>query len=452
MLQTDTTRRQAIATTIAGLVSVTVSPGQTPGIPSSPSPKKSAKIADPSISLAPDAITGPMIGHTSDRETILWIRPAKPGIVTLSIRPALGGSETLRTGEALAENDLCVAIRVENLSPSTEYTYSFSQSGTRLGGGTFRTWPAKGSPAKVTLALGSCALTESSAVWSLMEQSGCEAILLMGDTPYIDSYELEKVRRHHREFLHIPELKPLIAKLPVWGTWDDHDFGLNSHLGNADPTGKKSTRKAFVEYRALANHGENDAGIYTTFRAGSIQVWLLDPRWFSMTEKSPVDGSLPTCFGAAQWKWLLAGLKGSDASFKLLAMGEIWQDKGNRETDDMGTFPHEREALFDFIKKEKISGVMLFGGDIHCSRHLCTKGRVGYDIHEFVSSPIHDRVIPSLNIPHPDLVWGQPVPRTFLRVTADDTATPATLVATFLSVDGTKLHEVALTSDQLRSS
>jgi phosphodiesterase/alkaline phosphatase D-like protein len=244
----------------------------------------------------------------------------------------------------------------------------------------------------------------------------------------------------------------MLARMPIWGTWDDHDFGLNSHLGNSNPEGKKSTRKAFVEYRALANHGENGAGVYTSFRVGSLEVWLLDPRWFSMTEKSPVDASLPSCFGAAQWAWILAGLKASTAKFKLLAMGEVWQDKMNKETDDMGTFPHEREALFDFIKREKISGVMLFGGDIHCSRHLCSKARVGYDLHEFVSSPIHDRIIPSLNVPHPDLVWGKPEPRAFLRIAADDTVQPATLTATFINVAGETIHEVQLTSTQLSPS
>ncbi len=437
------TRRQVITAGVATIVATAMSQGQEPAIP--PAPKKKGRAELP---IPRDAVTGPMVGHTSDSETHLWIRPAKPGSVSLIVT-AKNGPEKRFTAEALEASDLCVAIRVPGLAPATDYTFRFEQNDVPIGSGRFRTWAAPGTPSKVTLALGSCAYNEASPVWSRMQQSGCDGLLLMGDTPYIDSYDLTNVRRRHREFLHIPELKPLLAQVPVWGTWDDHDFGLNSHLGNSHLKGKEETRKGFVEYRALSNHGENGAGVYTRFRAGPLEVWLLDPRWFSMTEKSPVNPELPSCFGAAQWKWLLASLKASTAPFKLLAMGEVWQDKENHESDDMGTFLHEREALFDFIRAEKISGVTLFGGDIHVSRHLCTKGRAGYDLHEFVCSPLHSSTIPSLNIPHPDLVWGHPEPRTFLRITADDTVRPARLVATYINAAGEVLHEVKLTSAQL---
>jgi alkaline phosphatase D len=450
MLNSHPTRRQVIAASLAALLapSMGAEPSPDPKPKAKPKPKK----GKPNIPLEPDAITGPMVGHTSDTETHLWIRPAKAGTVTAIVASASGGAEKRLTAQADAEHDFCVSIRVPDLRPATAYAYRFEQDGKALGEGRFRTWAANDQPSKVTLALGSCALTESSPVWTRMRQSGCEAILLMGDTPYIDNYKLETVRRHQREFLHIPELKPLLAQMPVWGTWDDHDFGLNSHHGNSDLKGKQATRKAFVEYRALANHGEKDEGIYTSFRAGPIEVLLLDPRWFSMTEKSPVDSEKPSCFGAMQWDWIKRTLKASTAPFKLLAMGEIWQDKENKETDDMGTFPYEREALFDFLHAEKISGVFLFGGDIHCSRHLCTKGRAGYDVHEFVSSPIHEGIIPSLNVPLPDLVWGEPIPQTFLRVVADSTVTPAKLTATFLQADDRTLHEVKLTAADLTAA
>ena len=49
--------------------------------------------------------------------------------------------------------------------------------------------------------------------------------------------------------------------------------------------------------------------------------------------------------------------------------------------------------------ENKIGGVVLVGGDIHVSRHLeyPMKERMGYDLHQFSISPLHDRVIPSLN-------------------------------------------------------
>ena len=405
----------------------------------------------PHIEVPAGAVTGPMVGHTTDTESLLWIRPAVPGVVSLTVKPE-AGPEIRVTGEAVESRDLCLALRVGGLKPGTRYSYTFEQGGAEIGEGSFRTWLSPAAPARVTLAMGSCALNEPSAVWTRMKDSGCEGILLMGDTPYIDSYDLATIRLRHRELLHIPELRPLIATLPVWGTWDDHDFGLNAHLGDSNPEGKQRTRQGFTEYRALDSFGSGEAGVYTKFRTGPLEVWLLDPRWFSRTEKSPVDPTLPSCFGAAQWEWLLRTLRESTAPFKLLAMGEVWKDKENKERDDLGTFPHEREALFDFIRREKIGGVMLFGGDIHCSRHLCTPGRLGYDLHDFVSSPIHDSTIPSLNVPHPDLIWGKPEPRTFLRIVADSTITPAAFTATWLNAAGSVLHEVKLDAAKLTSA
>jgi len=106
-------------------------------------------------------------------------------------------------------------------------------------------------------------------------------------------------------------------KIPLWGTWDDHDFGGNDTDGNVKD--KETIRKVFREYRAHHQFGENDQGIYTRFRRGPVEVFLLDARYFAQTEPSPVDPNKTTCLGRQQWNWLLKGLQQSDAPFKLIA-------------------------------------------------------------------------------------------------------------------------------------
>ena len=63
---------------------------------------------------------------------------------------------------------------------------------------------------------------------------------------------------------------------------------------------------------------------------------------------------------------------------------------------------------------------------------------------------MHAGTIPSLNVPHPNLVWGKPVPNVFLRVVADDRTEPAPLVATWMKMDGRAINEVRLESTQLQ--
>jgi alkaline phosphatase D len=296
--------------------------------------------------------------------------------------------------------------------------------------------------------MGSCASSSKFFdVWTQIAAKNIDALMLLGDTPYIDSTKLSVNRSRHREFLSIPTLAELGASTPVWGTWDDHDFGGNDTDGKV--ANKETLRQVFTEYRAQKQFGDGEHGVYTKFRRGPVEAFMLDPRYFSQTEPSPVDQRKPTCLGRTQWQWLLDGLKHSTAPFKLLATEMIWDDKKNGEKDDWETYAHEREALFDFIGENQIRGVVLIGGDIHVSRHLKypMKERMGCDLHQFIISPLHDRVIPSLNVPHPHLQWGEPLKNMFLTVTADTTGDQPTLDADWIDRTGKVHRHVQITND-----
>ena len=132
----------------------------------------------------------------------------------------------------------------------------------------------------------------------------------------------------------------------------------------------------------------------------------------------------------------------------------IWDDKKNSESDDWGTYTHERTALFDFLGKHRISGVLLIGGDIHCSRLLRykTEQQVGYPLHQLIVSPIHNSTIPSLNVAHPDLIKGAAVPHVWLRLEVDSTQEPATLHAQWVQMNGRKMWDLKLSEKDLRTT
>ncbi|MBK8980248.1 MAG: alkaline phosphatase D family protein [Planctomycetes bacterium] len=403
--------------------------------------------------MAGEAPVGPMVGHVDDTTAFVWYRPDHDGDLQLAMWPAVasGGEPIVRRGRAEEVHDRCLSWRVDGLVPDTEYRYAIRNAdGSPLvdtAACRFRTAAPSEQPARVALAFGSCAHTEPNAIWTRMRDEGCEGVVLLGDTPYIDSTDLAKQRLEHRRFLQIPELAALVSGTPVWATWDDHDFGQNDSDGRLP--GKEGSRQAFVEYRALPSFGEDGQGIYTSFRRGPLEVFLLDARWFARTGPSPVATDLPTLLGPRQWDWIRRGLQQSTATFKVLATGMIWDDKQNSESDDWQTYAHERDALFDFVAAQKIPGVVLVGGDVHVSRALRYERRVGYDLWQFVSSPMHDSVIESLNVPHPSLVHSAAEKRVFLRLCADSTRDPATLVATWIRADGALVFEVRLDAREL---
>ena len=398
---------------------------------------------------------GPMVGHVSTDSAILWYRPPTTGSFTLIARESDDAAELRVEGSATAENDRCVTWKLDGLKPATRYQYSIHSDSKPLVAGkeyNFETAPEDGLETRVCLAFGSCAFSRPLPLWTQIEKHGAQGLVLLGDTPYIDSRKLATARRKHREFLAVPQLAAAVRHLPVWGTWDDHDFGANDSDGRLK--GKEHSRRAFVEYRANESFGELDQGIYTKFRYGPVEVFLLDTRWFARTEPSPVDPGKPTLLGRRQWEWLLAALKESTAPFKVIACGMIWDDKKNSESDDWGTYTHERTALFDFLGKSRISGVVLIGGDIHCSRLLRykTEKQVGYPLHQMIVSPIHDSTIPSLNVAHPDLIQGAAIPHVWLRLDVDSTKQPATLHAEWVQMNGRKMWDLKLTTDQLRKA
>jgi alkaline phosphatase D len=390
-------------------------------------------------------VLGPFVGHVDEASARIWLRTAEAGEVTLTLRDDAGNNVFTASKTAVPDNDLCLTWTIPDLAAGRSYQAGFTlhaQPDAELPAASFQTPAPPDVPARVVLGFGSCASESFPGVWQRMAAEGVEVVILGGDTPYIDSSDLAKNRARHRTFLGQEGFLDLVRSRPFLDTWDDHDFGGNDSDGAS--VDRDAIRRAFVEYRALASFGEDNQGIYTSFRRGPVEVFLLDARYFSQAEPSPVDPAKPTLLGRRQWQWLQRSLLASTAPFKVLMTGLVWHDKPNKEKDDWETYAHEREALFRFIGEQSISGVVLLSGDVHVSLRLehPTQATAGYPLPEYVVSPLHDHLIPKL-VPtgNPALQWSAVEPNVFLRMEADSTGELPTLKSTWIRMDGTRLHE-----------
>ena len=404
------------------------------------------------------AQTGPMVGTVKTTEAHFLYRPGaveKP--LRLSVLDA--NQQVVATSNANSddENDYVAKFHVTGLTAATAYTYKVEdvsgESPVQLAGPAdglrFKTRMTTGTKGVITAAFVSCANNTSEPVWERIGTLNPDQVILGGDTPYVDVVDLATSRQKHRAFLETPFMSTLIRGTSAVGTWDDHDFGLNGGNGVNTADRRGNTRRAFVEYRAHDQFGTGSEGVFHKIDLGAMEIFLLDPRWWSQTAASPVDPAKKTCFGQEQWTWIQQALESSKAPFKILTMGEVWEDKKNGESDDQFTYWYERDALYDFIRSKSIPGVVITGGDIHVSRHLIHRQRIGYDLHDFVTSPAHTSVIPSLDVTHPDLEWSSLEPRQFMTLTADTRVNPPLLTARFYKADGTIQREVPLPYDQL---
>ena len=395
-----------------------------------------------------ELVCGPFIGHVEATRVRVWARFATPGIYQLSVA---GNPRPVRA-TACTDHDLCVVWDLEGLRADQKYSYTISsETGVVLARGAdyhFRT--AKQDVADVDLRLffGSCALEDegTAAVWQQAAHQRVDVVVLLGDTPYIDSAELDIQRRRYAQFASVAQMAKLFRSTPWYGTWDDHDFGLGD--GDGRLVGKRRSRQAFMEYHANPSYGEDGRGIYTSFRRGPVEVFLLDTRYFAATEPSPFVLHHASLLGRAQWDWLRAGLKQSTAPVKVLACGMIWNAATRpNKLDQWGSYAHEREALFRFIGEQQIDGVVLVGGDIHRSRVLRhdTKAWAGYDIYELISSPLHGHVIASANAPHPRLLKDMGTPHAFMLIEVEQRDGNVTqLQARFLDAAGRQHYRISL--------
>jgi alkaline phosphatase D len=409
--------------------------------------------------FAAELTHGPLVGHVTSDTAILWARGSVPGEYELRVfadgatRPKL--AIFTRTAQ---ERDLTMTWTVRGLEPGRRYRYEIAFADAVLAGADeqqFATPREFADETPVRLAFGSCAWDVShprQPVWNAIGQSGAQAMVLLGDTPYIDSTDLSVQRQRYRDFWSIAELKALIRTTPMYAVWDDHDFGPDDALGLTP--GKENSRQAFLEYHANPSYGLNDAGVFTKFRRGPVEVFLLDPRWFANTEDSPVNPQRKTLLGRSQWNWLCDSLRNSAAPVKILACGMIWNEAFYPgKLDCWMNYPYEREGLFRYLQQAEITGVLLIGGDIHRSRHLVhpTRDRVGYDLHEFITSPLAEHAAPEQNIPSPYLRYDAELKDSFLLVTVAADGDQLDIRADFHSRDSIQ-HTVTVNSDQLRKT
>lgn len=356
---------------------------------------------------------------------------------------------------ATPQHDLTLHFELSGLTSGTAYDYwitSGKQLVHRVGDPPLQTAMAD-SASSATIAFGSCSSDVAfleQPIWGRILARSPHALVLLGDTPYIDSSRTEDRRRRHREFLGFPPVAATLRAIPTWTTWDDHDYATNDRFGKT--AGSDTARAVFVDYHAHAGYGEDNRGIYTKLRRGPIEIFVLDVRSFADTEDSLLAPGERSLLGKAQTRWLQRGLQSSTARFRVLACGMVWNG-GVRpnKLDCWGNWLAERDALFAWLGKADISGIVLVSGDVHRSRVILHNSRelAGYDIPEFVTSPLAQNVIESNNAQVAGLAFDAGEPHSCLFLTATTMGDRSALRAVFQAGDGREFHSRELMFEQL---
>ncbi|MHC5024087.1 MAG: alkaline phosphatase D family protein [Planctomycetota bacterium] len=337
----------------------------------------------------PPQVTGPMVGHVTDRTACLWAHVEPARSIDVSWWPAHDPT-LVRQAEMVADpaKHAAATITLPDLEPDTAYGYALALDEVRdpRWTGSFTTAPAPGSPTRFTMAVSSCMqIGDNQSAWYLLLKEQPALQLLLGDNHYADTTEYETIWSHHLAYRRVPEFAAVLRQVPTYAMWDDHDYGPNNSDGTAP--GKEHSLRAFTETWCNPGAGTDQTpGAFFSFRRGDVEFFILDGRYHRSPDEAPNDID-KRMLGDAQFAWLEAGLVASTAPFKVLASGSTLRAS---ESDGWRLYDFARERLFRLIMDNRIGGVIYLSGDMHWSA-IAEHGphrTGGYPIYEVISSGI----------------------------------------------------------------
>jgi len=324
---------------------------------------------------------GPMLGDLRADGVTVWMRPATDAVLSITVAGESHPVESRRPGEA-------VRFRIDGLLPNTDYTYSVEASGHTIATGQFTSAPLDDARGSFRLAFGSCFHkigVHNPNLFREIIRRQPDAMLLLGDLAVDDRND--NVAMHRADYQLRDVSKPwreLVSQVPVYTTWDDHDYFDNDLSGiprKFTAQDRDHLRQAWRENWSNPPADPQREGIYFNTRLGPVEVIMLDTRSCRDNSQRGRQGSY---LGQAQMDWLKDTLQKSTAKFKVISSGTMWSDYVSNAKDSWGSWDTEaREEIFQLIEREKIGGVLLVSGDRHGARGFRIPRPSGFQFYEF---------------------------------------------------------------------
>lgn len=404
-------------------------------------------------------IHGPLVGSTTDSSASVWVRTTEATRITLIVREA-GSQGPLRAGTAVmssAENDYTAVASITGLKPATRYAYAV-----RIGSSslqfppeqTFRTFPARGTPSKFSIAFGGGAgfVPPNERMWNTIGTFNPDAMLLLGDNVYIDDPESVIMQQYtYQRRQSRPEWRALTARTPTFTIWDDHDFSTNDSWGGPDisiPFWKKDwVFPTFQQNWANPGYagGDEQPGCWYSFRIGDVDFIMLDCRYY----RTDPNGDELSMLGPIQMEWLKQQITEARGTFVVLCSSVPWDFRTKGDSlDTWNGYKEERNRILDFIGESKKEGVLLLSADRHRSDAWKIERDGIYGLYEFMSSRltnqhVHDRMEKA------GAIFSYNALQSFGLVTFDTKVEDPTITYDIINIDGENQFTMDVKRSQL---
>ncbi len=248
------------------------------------------------------------------------------------------------------------------------------------------------------IAFGSCSHQGSDqTLWQPILQNNPDVWIWMGDNIYADTEDMDLMKEMYNQQKQNSDYTKLREATPVYGIWDDHDYGAND--GGKEYPQKDASKKLMLDFLDVPDENEawNRKGGYQSyvlsFGSREIKLILLDTRYFRdglEDDPSANNRYLPNqdgdVLGEAQWIWLESELSESNADFHIIgsSIQLIAEEQG---FEKWANSPTARARFFDLISRTKPKRAIVISGD----RHIAEISTIGidslhYPLYDFTSS------------------------------------------------------------------
>ena len=359
-------------------------------------------------------VSGPWAGDVQMRTAIIWAEVnasvKKVAVNYYDINNPRGKRTAVYKG-ILGQDFNPIKIPLNNLQFNTVYNYTLLIDDKEINTGfvtkftTLDLWQWRKPAPDFSFLAGSCNYVNDpavdrpgkpyggdSSIFETMAKTGAAFHVWMGDNWYTREVDFGSAwglnfRASHDRAQKI--LQPFLASMPQYSIWDDHDYG-------PDNSGKsfylkEESRAIFKNYMLNPSYGEEGKGIYTKVSYSDVDLFLTDDRFFRSEDDMPDSlNGIPTkdkhFFGPMQMEWLKNSLEFSTATFKIIVVGsQILNPLGKSES--MQRYSAEYNELINFIKTQKINGVVFFSGDRHHSEVIKIEQPGFYALYDVTVSP-----------------------------------------------------------------
>lgn len=372
-----------------------------------------------SLQVPAQLVAGPMLGPVELREASIWVAVANAADkVELRLKKQDDTRERIFIPDISSHFEFNTGVIVlTGLEPATAYEYTLTvtdakkKTEIRKGALTTKTLFQWRNPAPdFSFLTGSCAYINEpvydrpgraygldSSVFETMAKEKSAFMLWLGDNWYTREVDYQSKWGLWYRAMHarkLPVMQNFLRSMGHLAIWDDHDYGPNDY-GKSFYL-KETSRDVFNHFWLNPSYGNQNEGIYTRYQYNDVDFFLLDDRWWRDYDKLPdsINGKpneVKRMLGKAQMDWLKQELLYSRdnpfISFRVIVNGSQVLNPGS-PFDKLLDFPVEYYELIEFIKQEKMEGVLFFSGDRHHSEVIKVKHEGLYPLFDITCSPL----------------------------------------------------------------